>query len=415
MFERLMEEIVRDANVQVALKAVIANGGAPGIDRKEVDYLPGFLGEHWPVIRQRLLEGKFVPTPVKKVSIPKPDGGERELGIPTVFDRFVQQLILQVLTPIFDPTFSEHSYGFRPGRSAHDAIRKSQNLAREGKNWVVDLDISQFFDCVNHDILMRNLEQTISDKRLLKLIRKYLSVGYIQSGVRIKVNKGTPQGGPLSPLLANIYLDPLDKELEKRGLPFVRYADDCNIYVSSRAAAERAYHNISMWLKSKLKLDVNSRKSGIGRTWERKFLGFEFTEKLEIQISKRSIQRFKDKVRELWRDCQSGTSNELRNRWRSYVKGWWGYYQLSEDRSNILAIEGWIRRHIRKFFWLRWHCAKGRLRKLKKLGVKGKSLGVAYSSLGAWRLARTPTMHAALSNKKLQAYGFLVPSNLVAT
>lgn len=413
MFERLMEEIVRDDNVQIALKSVKANKGAAGIDSRDVDYLDELLERSWVSIRGRLLAGKFVPTPVRRAMIPKPKGGKRKLGIPTVLDRLVQQLILQVLMPIFDPTFSNTSYGFRPERSAHDAILQSQKFAREGKKWVVDIDITKFFDNVDHDILMGRLGGTIRDKRLLKLIGKYLRVGYLDKGVRIKSLKGIPQGGPLSPLLANIYLDPLDKELEKRGLSFVRYADDCNIYVSSEAAANRAHDNISRWLKNKLKLDVNEDKSGVGQIWERKFLGFKLNKSLEIEVSESSVQHFKNKVRELWRGNQSGTSADLRDRWRTYVKGWWSYYRLAENRSNIFNIEGWIRRHIRKYFWLRWHSSKGRLNKLRKLGVTGRSLGIAYSSRGSWRISRTPSMHKALSNKILQAYGFLVPSNLV--
>ena len=336
------------------------------------------------------------------------------LGIPTVQDRFIQQMLLQALTPIFDPMFSESSYGFRPGRSAQDAVRAAQKYAQEGKDFVVDMDITKFFDHVSHDILMGRIGKVIRDKRVLGLIGKYLRRGAMVEGVVVTSEEGTPQGGPLSPLLANIYLDALDKELDRRGHSYCRYADDCNIYVSSRAAAERTLASIQDWIEKHLRLKVNPAKSGTGRVEERKFLGFRLNRKLRIGIAPESIERFKGKVRELWEGRQSGTSNELRDRWRSYIRGWWGYFRLAEDREPIYRLEGWVRRHIRKCFWLRWHNRKGRERRLRALGIKGRLIQVASSVRGAWRIAGAYAMQAALSNAVLRRTGFLMPSDLAA-
>jgi RNA-directed DNA polymerase len=323
-------------------------------------------------------------------------------------------MLLQVLTPIFDPGFSEHSYGFRPGRKAQDAMLAAQKYAQEGKDWVVDIDITKFFDHVSHDILMGRIGTTIRDKRVLGLIGKYLRRGAMEDGVVIATEEGTPQGGPLSPLLANIYLDALDKELDERGHSYCRYADDCNIYVSSQAAAERTLVSIQSWIEKRLRLKVNPAKSGTGRVWERKFLGFRLTRTLQIGISPESIERFKAKVRELLRGRQSKTSNALRDAWQKSVRGWWEYYQLVEDRRPIFRLEGWIRRHIRKLFWLRWHSKKGRERKLRGLGVKGQLLRVASSVRGAWRIAAARAMQTALNNATILKAGFLMPSDLAA-
>jgi RNA-directed DNA polymerase len=321
---------------------------------------------------------------------------------------------LQVLTPIFEPMFSEHSYGFRPGRSAQDAIAAAQQYAQGGKDWVVDMDITKFFDHVNHDILMGRIGAVIRDKRMLGLIGKYLRRGAMVEGVVRSSEEGTPQGGPLSPMLANIYLDALDKELERRGHSFCRYADDCNIYVGSQAAAERTLDSIQGWIEKHLRLKVNAAKSGTGRVWERKFLGFRLDREGRIGIAPESVERFKAKVREMWRGHQSRSSNQLRDAWSRYVQGWWGYYRLAEVREPIFRLEGWIRRHIRKCFWLRWHNATGRKHALSRLGLKGRMLKVAYSSRGAWHLAANGSMQTALSNRVLRHYGFLMPSNLAA-
>ena len=415
MYENLMEEVVSPENYGKALKAVIANNGAPGIDGMRPEELNGHLLKHWPKIHAKLMAGTYTPSPVRRKEIEKPGGGKRMLGIPTVMDRFIQQMIMQAMTPIWEPRFSEHSYGFRPGRSAHDAVRAAQGYAREGKDWVVDMDISKFFDHVNWDILMGKIAQVIRDKRVLKLIGKYLRAGAMLNGVVVQSVEGTPQGGPLSPLLANIYLDALDRELERRGLRFSRYADDCNIYVGSQTAAERTMVSVQAWIEKHLRLKVNAAKSGTGRVWERKFLGFRLDRKKRIGIAPESLGRFKTKVREMWDGRRSCGSNQLRDEWNRYVRGWWGYFRLAEARRPIYELEKWVRRHIRKCFWLRWHGSRGRLRNLRRLGLTGHALGVATSGRGAWRVAAQPELHQALSNSVLRRHGFLFPSGLAAT
>jgi RNA-directed DNA polymerase len=324
-------------------------------------------------------------------------------------------MLLQVLQPIFDPTFSEHSYGFRPNRGAHGAVSAAQRYVQAGKDWVVDMDITKFFDHVHHDILMNRIGKLIRDKRMLRLMGRYLRAGVMIEGVVVRSEEGTPQGGPLSPLLANLYLHGLDEELEKRGLAFCRYADDCNIYVSSQRAAERVLDSISQWVREHLRLEINPSKSAAGRPWERKFLGFRINLEGKIEAAPQSVERFRNRVRELWRSCQSLSSEHLRDQWCAYLRGWWAYYRLAEERWNIFELEGWIRRHIRKCFWLRWHDRPGRLRHLRALGLTGRLLKAANSARGAWHLARTGTLHTALSNRTLRKHGFLVPSDLAAT
>ena len=414
MHEELMEQVVTQENATAAWLAGKRNAGAPGIDGMTTGQLRDHVRAHWETIRAKLLAGTYVPSPVRRVEIPKPNGGVRLLGIPTVLDRWIQQMLLQVLQAIFDPTFSAQSFGFRPGKSAHDAVRAAQNYVQAGKDWVVDMDITKFFDRVNHDILMNRIGQTIRDKRVLRLIGKYLRAGVMVEGVVQSSEEGTPQGGPLSPLLANIYLDALDRELEERGLACSRYADDCNIYVSSQRAAERVLASLTDWIKKHLRLEVNASKSGTGRPWERKFLGFRINPQGQIEAAPQSVERFKMKVRELWRSCQSQTSEELRGTWRAYVRGWWGYYRLAEERRNVFGLEGWIRRHIRSCFWQRWHDWRGRLRKLRQLGLSGHLLKVAHSSKGAWRIAASPSLQTALSNAVLRRYGFWMPSDLAS-
>jgi RNA-directed DNA polymerase len=415
MYETLMETAVTDENYAQALAAVKRNRGAAGIDRMTTAQLDSHLQANWWILKDKLLKGTYVPSPVRRVEIPKPSGGTRMLGIPTVQDRFIQQLLLQALTPIFDPNFSEHSYGFRPGRSAQDAVRAAQQYAQEGKDWVVDLDITKFFDHVNHDILMGRIGKVIRDKRVLHLIGKYLRRGAMANGLVEASVEGTPQGGPLSPLLANIYLDVLDQELNRRGHSYCRYADDCNIYVGSPAAAERTLASIQSWIEKHLRLKVNAAKSGTGRVWERKFLGFRLDRKKRIGIAPESVERFKAKVRELWSARRSRRSNQLRDDWNRYVRGWWGYYRLAGARAPVRELEGWVRRHIRKCFWLRWHDSGGRLRRLRQLGItERRDLGVAYSSRGAWAVSRQPVLNTALSKAVLRKYGFLFPSDLAA-
>ena len=414
MYENLMDQAVAPEKFQQALHAVVSNDGAPGIDRMPAADLEKHLQAHWEKIRAKLLAGTYIPSPVKRVEIPKPSGGVRMLGIPTVLDRFIQQLLLQVMTPIWEPMFSNSSYGFRPGRGVADAVRAAQGYAREGKDWVVDMDITKFFDHVNHDILMGRIGNVIRDKRVLGLIGRFLRRGAMVDEVVVVSEEGTPQGGPLSPLLANIYLDALDKELDRRGHSYCRYADDCNIYVGSQAAAERTIQSIQAWIERHLRLQVNPAKSGVGRTWERKFLGFRLSRQKRIEIAPESLEKFKAKVREKWRSCQSLTSEQLREKWQQFIRGWWASYQLTEDRRPIFQLEGWIRRHIRKFFWLRWHNAAGRRRKLRSLGLKGRLLKVARSGKGAWHISRTGSLQTALSNAALRRSGFLLPSDLAA-
>lgn len=412
MHEELMEQMVSQANATEAWKAVKRNKGAPGIDGMTTGQLRDHIRAHWEAIRKKLLAGTYVLSPVKRVEIPKPNGGIRQLGIPTVQDRWIQQMLLQVLQPIFDPTFSEHSYGFRPERGAHDAVNAARKHVKEGKDWVVDMDITKFFDHVHHDILMNRVGKLIRDKRVLRLIGRFLRAGVMAEGVVMTSEEGTPQGGPLSPLLANIYLHALDEELEKRGLAFCRYADDCNVYVSSQRAAERVLESINQWVREHLKLEVNMSKSAAGRPWEGKFLGFRINPEGKIEAAPQSVERFQNKVRELWRSCQSLSSVQLRDNWCAYLRGWWAYYRLAEERQNIFKLEGWIRRHMRKCFWLRWHDWRGRLRHLRSLGLSGRQLKVAHSSKGAWHLAGTPSLQNALKNSVLRKHGFLVPSNL---
>jgi group II intron reverse transcriptase/maturase len=415
MYETLMETIVADENFRPALEAVKRNQGAAEIDRMTTEQLEPHLQANWWILKDKLLKGTYVPSPVRRVEIPKPSGGTRMLGIPTVQDRFIQQLPLQAPTPIFDPNFSEHSYGFRPGRSAQDAVRAAQQYAQGGKDWVVDIDIAKFFDHVNHDIPMGRVAQVIRDKRVLHLMGKYLRRGALVDGLVEARREGTPQGGPLSPLLANIYLDALDQELEQRGHCFCRYADDCNIYVGSQTAAERTMVSVQAWIEKHLRLKVNAAKSGTGRVWERKFLGFRLDRKKRIGIAPESLERFKAKVRELWDGRRSRTSNQLRDEWNRYARGWWGYFRLAEARRPIYGLEKWVRRHIRKCFRLRWHDPRGRLRNLRRLGLTGTALGVATSRRGAWRVAAQPELQQAPSNSVLRQHGFLFPSGLAAT
>jgi RNA-directed DNA polymerase len=412
MYETLMEEVVAEENLAQALAAVKRNQGSPGIDRMTTAQLKDHFQAHWPKIKTKLLNGTWVPSPVRRVEIPKPHGGTRMLGIPTVVDRVIQQMLLQVLTPIFDPQFSQHSYGFRPGRSAHDAVAAAQQYAQAGQDWVVDMDITKFFDAVNHDILMGRIAKVIRDKRVLHLIGKYLRRGAMVGGLVEASVEGTPQGGPLSPLLANIYLDALDQELERRGHTFCRYADDCNIYVGSQAAAERTLESITTWIAEHLRLKVNPAKSGTGRVHERKFLGFRLDREGRIGVAPESVARFKQKVREMWNARQGLTSNQLRDGWSRYVRGWWNYYRRAGVRQPVFRLEGWIRRHIRKCFWLRWHSRLGRERALRSCGLRGRMLKIASSGRGAWHLAGTGSLQTALSNAVLRRYGFLLPSEL---
>ena len=412
--EVTMEAVLAPGRLERAWIAVKRNRGAPGIDGKSIADTASHLREHWPVVRARLEAGSYTPSAVRGVTIPKPLGGERLLGIPTVQDRLIQQSLAQVLSAVFDPTFSEHSYGFRPGRSAHDAVKAAQAFVRSGKRWVVDIDLSAFFDHVNHDLLFERLKQHITDKRVLALIGRYLRAPMVLGDERQKRQQGTPQGGPLSPVLANICLDVLDRELERRGLGFCRYADDINIFVGSERSAQRVLCSMITWIEKHLKLPVNRAKSGAGRPQDRQMLGFRIQEDGRIAIAPKSLDKFKAKVRVLWSARQGLTSRELIRQWQAYVRGWCNYFQLAEIRWVMIPLEKWLRRHIRKCFWQRWHDRKGRLNALLRLGARPCHLRVAAASTGAWRMARTGALQTVLANHTLRRYGMWMPSELWA-
>lgn len=408
--EPTLEAVLAAQNLQAAWLVVKANGGAPGVDKMDMEQSVRHLREHWARIREKLLAGTYVPGAVRAVKIPKANGGERELGIPNIVDRVIQQAIHQVLSPVWEPEFSDHSHGFRPRRSAHDAVKAARGYVKEGKTWVVDIDLKSFFDQVNHDKLMHQLRGRIGDKRMRALIGGYLRAPMQQpDGSKEKRSKGTPQGGPLSPLLANIYLDPLDKELEKRGVSFVRYADDIAIFASSERSAERIYQGVVAWIEKHLKLEVNRDKSGTGPTGKSSLLGFRIFEDGKVGVSPKSVERLKTKVRQLWEARQSLTSEQLRDQWQRYIRGWWNYFKLADWQREVTNLSGWIRRHMRKCFWLRWKTPRGRINAMKRLGVRGRALGQGYSSRGAWPMARHPAVQQALKNRVLKRYGFIIP------
>lgn len=405
-----LEAVLQEDNRTAAWEAVKANRGAAGVDGMGIRETQAHLEKHWGKIARKLLAGEYRPAAVRAVEIPKPHGGVRVLGIPTVQDRMIQQAIHQKLSPLWEAEFSEHSYGFRPNRSAHDAIRAANGFVKAGKTWVVDIDFKSYFDEVNHDRLMRLVGQKIRDKRLLRLIGNYLRAPMQQpDGQRQKRQKGTPQGGPLSPLLANIYLDELDKELENRGLSFVRYADDVAIFASSPRSAERILASVVAWIEKHLKVPVNREKSGSGPSDESALLGFRLYSDGRIGVSPKSIRKLKQRVRELWEARQNLTSRQLRDQWREYILGWWNYFKTADWRREVEDLSGWIRRHMRKCFWLRWKTPLGRINALKRLGVKGRPLGIGYTGLGAWAVAKCHAMHQALGNAMLNQYGFVLP------
>ncbi|WJP99740.1 group II intron reverse transcriptase/maturase [Geobacillus stearothermophilus] len=403
-----MKQVMSRENLLRALKQVEKNKGSHGIDGMSVKDLRRHLVEHWDAIRHALEEGTYEPYPVRRVEIPKPNGGVRLLGIPTVTDRFIQQAIAQVLTPIFDPSFSEHSYGFRPGRRGHDAVKKAKQYIQEGYTWVIDIDLEKFFDRVNHDKLMGILAKRIPDKILLKLIRKYLQAGVMINGVVMETQEGTPQGGPLSPLLSNILLDELDKELEKRGHKFVRYADDCNIYVRTKKAGERVMKSITAFIEKKLRLKVNETKSAVDRPWRRKFLGFSFTPSKEpkIRIAKESIRRMKQRIRTMTSRSKPIPMPERIEQLNQYILGWCGYFSLAETPSVFKELDGWIRRRLRMCQWKEWKLPRTRVRKLQSLGVpKQKAYEWGNTRKKYWRVAASPILHKALGNSYWESQG----------
>lgn len=408
--EATLERVLARENLQAAWLAVKANGGAPGVDRMDLEQSAEHIREHWETIAAKLRAGEYRPGAIRAVEIPKASGGVRTLGIPNVLDRMIQQAIHQVLSPVWEPEFSEHSHGFRPGRSAHDAVREARDYVQAGKTWVVDLDLKSFFDQINHDKLMDLVGRKVHDKVLKQLIGRYLKApNQAADGTKSKRQKGTPQGGPLSPLLANIYLNPLDEELEKRGVSFVRYADDIAIFASSARSAERILESIVAWIEKNLKVEVNREKSGSGPSDQSSLLGFRLFADGRIGVSPKSIQKLKSKVRELWEARRNRTSQQLREQWRRYIDGWWNYFQLADWRREVEKLSGWIRRHMRKCFWLRWHNPRGRRNALKRLGVRGRALGNCYSRRGAWPMARHYVLNQALKNDTLKRYGFGLP------
>jgi len=369
--EQWMEEVCERGNCEQALKRVKANKGSAGVGGMTVHELPEFLKQHWPAIREQLLSGTYEPQPVKRVEIPKPDGGVRKLGIPTVLDRLIQQAVMQVLQGKWDGTFSERSYGFRPGRSAHQAVAAAQQYIAAGYRWCVDLDLEKFFDRVNHDKLMAKIAERVSDKRMLKLIRAFLTAGVMEDGLVSPVDEGTPQGGPLSPLLSNIVLDELDRELERRGLRFARYADDCNIYVRSQRAGERVMESIMRFLTAKLKLKVNQQKSAVARPWERKFLGFSFTNAgtPKRRIAPKAVDRFKERIRELTSRTRGVSMERMAEELSCYLRGWLGYFGKCETPSVLERLEKWLRRRLRSVLWKQRKRGTVRFAKLRQRGV----------------------------------------------
>lgn len=404
----LMERILSRENLLTALKRVERNKGSHGVDEMPVQNLRRHIMEHWDSLKQELLKGTYEPQPVRRVEIPKPDGGVRLLGIPTVMDRFIQQAIAQVLNVLYDPTFSDHSYGFRPRRSAHDAVREAKGYLTEGYRWVVDIDLEKFFDKVNHDRLMGTLAKRIEDKCLLKLIRRYLKSGVMIHGVVTDSEEGTPQGGPLSPLLSNIVLDELDKELERRGHRFVRYADDCNIYVKTERAGQRVMDSVTSFIEQKLRLKVNEKKSEVGRPWRRKFLGFSFTSGKEpkVRIAKESIKRMKSKIREITSRKKPYPLSYRIEKLNQYLMGWCGYFALADTPSMFKTVEAWIRRRLRMCVWKAWKKPRTKVRKLIGLGVsKGQAYEWGNTRKSYWRISSSPILHRTLGNSYWSSQG----------
>ncbi|AQS59152.1 group II intron reverse transcriptase/maturase [Desulforamulus ferrireducens] len=395
----LMERVVARDNMLYALYRVEANKGAAGIDGMTIESLRPFLKDQWPVIREQLLKGTYQPKPVRRVEIPKPDGGTRLLGIPTVIDRLIQQALLQKMNDIFEPTFVPFSFGFRPHKRAHSAVELAREYIKEGYRWVVDMDLEKFFDKVNHDILMSKVSRRIQDKRVLLLIRRYLQAGVMVNGCCIATGEGTPQGGPLSPLLANIMLNDLDWELWKRGHRFVRYADDCNIYVKSRRAGERVMASVKKFVEERLKLKVNMQKSAVDRPWKRKFLGFSFTwdKEPKIRIAPKTKKRFMDKIRELTNRSKSQSMNKRIKAINTYIVGWIGYYRLADTRSVFQSLDEWLRRRLRMCYLKQWKKPKTKRKKLVALGIPPEwAMLISGSRKGYWRLSNTPQVNKAL-------------------
>jgi len=408
--EQLMEAVVARENMLRAYKQVVSNKGAAGVDGMTVEQLKPYLQEHWGKIKEELLNGKYGPQPVRCVEIPKPQGGVRQLGIPPVVDRLIQQALHQVLLPIFEPGFSESSYGFRPGRSAHQAVRQARSYVADGRGWVVDLDLEKFFDRVNHDVLMSRVARKVGDKRVLGLIRRYLGAGMMVGGVVSPRTEGTPQGGPLSPLMSNVLLDELDKELERRGHKFCRYADDSNIYVRSRQAGERVMASITEFLEKRLRLKVNREKSAVARTWERKFLGYSMTRHKEprLKVAETSVERLKAKVRSIFREGRGRSLKQVIEELNKLIRGWMQYFRLVEVKRVFEDLDGWVRRKMRCLIWLQWKRRKTRARELIKRGLEEtRAWKNAYNGRGSWRNASSSHMHEAFPKSFFDRLGLV--------
>jgi RNA-directed DNA polymerase len=408
MGEQFMEAVCEWSNIQQAVRRVKRNHGSAGVDGMTVHQLPVYLKQHWPTLRAHLLAGTYEPQPVKRVEIPKPDGGRRRLGIPTVLDRCIQQAVLQVLQGEWDRTFSAHSYGFRPGRSAHQAVEQAQQYLAAGYYWVVDLDLEKFFDRVCHDKLMATVAQRIRDKRVLRLIRAFLTAGVLEQGLVSPLTAGTPQGGPLSPLLSNIVLDELDREVAQRGLRFVRYADDCQIYVRSRRAGFRVLASLTRFLANRLKLRVNQQKSAVGVGATRTFLGFSFTAVREPKrrLASSTIRRFKSRIRVVTRRTRGVSIVRMARDLIPYLRGWLGYFGNCQTPSVLYRLEEWLRRRLRSVIWTQWKRGAMRVAALRKRGV-GLALAArtARSAHGPWRLAQSPALTIALPKAYFDSLG----------
>jgi RNA-directed DNA polymerase len=405
---RIMEEVCERVNLKEALRQVRGNKGSAGVDRITVDQLGDHLKQHWPHIREQLLNGTYEPKPVRRVEIPKPDGGVRKLGIPTVLDRFIQQAVMQVLQRQWNPTFSQYSYGFRPRRSAHHAVAQAQHYIAQGYGWVIDLDLEKFFDRVNHDKLMAQIAKRVEDKRLLKLIRAFLNAGVMENGLVSPSVEGTPQGGPLSPLLSNLALDELDRELENRGHRFVRYADDCNIYVRSERAGQRVMESISRFITQKLKLKVNEAKSAVARPQERKFLGFSFTAGPDTKrtIAPKSLERFKQRIREITRKAKGVSIKTTMEELATYMRGWRGYFGFCQTPEVLIALTRWVRLRLRAALWRQWKTPRRRRTALVANGVsEWAARNTAGSGRGPWYLARSRALSTGLSNAYFKSLG----------
>src|SRR6201997_5432260 len=413
---RIMEEVCERGNLKEALRQVRGNKGSAGVDRMTVDQLGDYLKQHWPVIREQLLNGTYEPKPVRRVEISKPDGGMRKLGIPTVLDRFIQQAVMQVLQRRWDRTFSDHSYGFRPGRSAHQAVAQAQQYMAEGCGWCVDFDLEKFFDRVNHDKLMGQIAKRGEDKRLLKLIRAFLKAVVMENGLVSPSVEGTPQGGPLSPLLSNLVLDELDRELERRGHRFVRYADDCNIYVRSEKAGRRVMTSLTRFIERRLKLQINMEKSAVARPWHRSFLGLTVKDDPGFRrcIADKAVTRFKDRVRELTRRHRGISLEKMIADLNPFVRGWAGYFGYSQWRE-LPSVDGWIRRRLRCAVWVQWKTRGQRYRELRRLNVPERSASAAvFSPKGPWRLSFSEALHRGFSKARFRRLGLPPMETLVA-